>query len=390
MAFGTAQILRGHWLTPWGLAVVAVVCLPASGVCGPFSPAAGKPGSDAVSADDPRLRGWAVETTALVRGPEEIDDPFSLLASYGSAGSALGRADVLGQQDQPEPGSQLPKPAVSLGDGGSITVRFDPPIADGPGPDLAVFENGISFNGGASFFMELAFVEVSSDGLTFFRFPALSETPASPQIAAYGAVDPTEVHNLAGKYMAGFGTPFDLADLPVTPALNRQAVTHVRILDVVGCVDPRHARLDSLSRVINDPWPTFLTTSGFDLDAVGALHLAESSYEAWRAGVTWGLSASDALSDPDGDGVPNLLEYAFDLPPLYPQPAPSARVLREPDGWVAHPPAFRPAADLAVEAEISTDLRTWSPRPASGPTSLGPVEGPPAYYRLTIRLLTPP
>jgi hypothetical protein len=371
--------------------IAASHLLGASATAGPHPPAAGKPGSDAIAADDRRVRAWAVEATALVRGPEEIDDPFSLPASYGSEASALGRADVLGTQDQPEPGSPLQKPAVSLGDGGSITLRFDPPIADGPGPDFAVFENGISFNGGASFFMELAFVEASSDGTTFARFPALSETPATTQIGAYAAIDPTNVRNLAGKYIAGYGTPFDLAELAGIPGLNTRAVTHLRLVDVVGSIDPRHARHDSLGRVINDPWPTFLTTSGFDLDAVGVLHQAATGYAAWRASFDWTAAESDPEADPDADGVPNLHEFAFGLPPLHPQPAPSIELAATADGWVAMLPSVPAAArDLTVEAETSPDLRVWTAQPGPGPVRLGPVHGAPAYCRLRLRLVSPP
>ena len=32
---------------------------------------------------------------------------------------------------------------VSLGEGGTITLRFEPPISDGDGDDFAVFENSV-------------------------------------------------------------------------------------------------------------------------------------------------------------------------------------------------------------------------------------------------------
>ncbi|MEZ4549679.1 MAG: hypothetical protein R2874_04140 [Desulfobacterales bacterium] len=51
---------------------------------------------------------------------------------------------------------------VVLGRGGSIILTFDPPVENGEGWDFAVFEN--SFN---DFNLELAFVEVSSNGTDF-------------------------------------------------------------------------------------------------------------------------------------------------------------------------------------------------------------------------------
>jgi len=59
------------------------------------------------------------------------------------------------------------------------------------GFDFAVFEN--SFNDS---FLELAFVEVSSDGINFVRFPATSNTQTDVQITGFGTIDPTYINNL--------------------------------------------------------------------------------------------------------------------------------------------------------------------------------------------------
>jgi hypothetical protein len=50
-----------------------------------------------------------------------------------------------------------------------------------PGYDFAIFENGFPFGSG-SFYLELAFVEVSSDGKHFVRFNAISNTDTTQQI----------------------------------------------------------------------------------------------------------------------------------------------------------------------------------------------------------------
>ena len=54
--------------------------------------------------------------------------------------------------------------------------------------------------------------------------------------------------------------------------LDKSKITHVRIVDVVGNIDPEYANYDSQGHVINDPWPTPFASSGFDLDAVGVIH----------------------------------------------------------------------------------------------------------------------
>ena len=152
---------------------------------------------------------------------------------------------------------------ASLGDHGAITLTFPAPIMDGPGPDFAVFENANSER-----FLELAFVEVSSDGVFFTNFPchALGKDP----VDTYAKTNATEAEsfaNLAGKALKGFGTPFDLGELAGTPGLDTRRVTHVRVVDVVGDGSSR----DSYGNPIYDPAPTW-GSGGFDLDGVGVLH----------------------------------------------------------------------------------------------------------------------
>lgn len=221
---------------------IAAAGLIASVLAGPFQPAAGLPGSDAIAASDSRFTLWATAAT-VARGPTEIDFLGSSLASYGTDTDATGPADAT-------PAS--PYLVVSLGDGGMATLTYSQPFGDVPGPDLVVFENGFSAS-----FLELAHVEVSSNGVNFFRFPSTSLTAASANIGEGGAVDPTNIRNLAGKYLAGFGTPFDLSELRhVSPLLDIQRITHVRIIDAVGTNDPAFASLDAAGRIVIDPYPT--------------------------------------------------------------------------------------------------------------------------------------
>lgn len=228
-------------------------------LAGPYAPAAGQPGSTAVAHDSSAIVGWATGSEDLVRGFVDISDPTQGLVDYGSEAAVLGPADA--QIDS--------LPVLSLGDGGRITVTFAKPIGNGSGADFAVFENG---NIGG--FLELAHVKVSSNGTNFFAFASVSLTPVTTQVEAFGTLDPTNIHNLAGKYLKGFGMPFDLAELAGIPGLDINAVTHVRIEDVVGSIDPLYGTRDSLGNLINDPWPTDFLTGGFDLDAVGVLHFA--------------------------------------------------------------------------------------------------------------------
>ena len=210
-------------------------------------------------ADSSAFVAWATGCE-LELGPMNITNPSLGIVGFGTAADACG-----------VPGGTMA--VVSLGDGGKATLTFRSPIYTGPGPDFAVFENGMSNAQDPSmYFLELAFVEVSSDGVNFFRFPAVSNVPYDTQLGGFACIDPRQIHNLASKYEAMYGTPFDLDEVEDNPLLDKNRVTHVRLVDVVGNIDPQYATYDSQGHPVNDPWPTPFNSSGFDLDAVGVIH----------------------------------------------------------------------------------------------------------------------
>ena len=226
-----------------------------------FAPASCFPGTTAMHADSSAFVAWATGCT-VERGPMRINKPNLGLASYGEealvAGVPGGTYDV-----------------VSLGDGGSATVTFASPIFNGEGPDFAVFENGLHPDTDSTmtlYFLEIAFVEVSSDGENFFRFPAVTHVQTETQLGGFAYMNPEQIHNFAGKYEAFYGTPFDLDEVEDNPLLDKNKVTHVRIIDVVGNINPEYATYDSEGHPVNDPWPTGFESCGFDLDAIGVIH----------------------------------------------------------------------------------------------------------------------
>lgn len=218
---------------------------------GQFAPAAGQPGSTAIKADSSCFKSWAI-ACQINRGLKQINAPDSGYATVGESNNALG---------------PLGGGLISLGDGGIAVLSFDPPLTNGPGYDFAVFEN--AFNDS---FLELAHVEVSSNGIDWIRFPSESLTPTSQQTGAFGFTRPERIHNLAGKYRSPYGTPFDLYELKDSQNLDLNWIPFVRIIDAVGSIDSAWGSRDSKGRLINDPWPSPFPSSGFDLDAVGAMH----------------------------------------------------------------------------------------------------------------------
>ncbi|MGA9639533.1 T9SS type A sorting domain-containing protein [Flavobacterium sp.] len=216
----------------------------------------GQSGSTAIAGTSTVFKSWATGAV-ITRGPQDIKNPTGPFATVGTADSAIGTPNGSG--------------VVSLGDGGNAIVTFDKPIMNGTGYDFAVFENSFSDT-----FLELAFVEVSSDGINFFRFPSHSQTQTTTQVGGFGSVDATYIHNLAGKYKANYGTPFDLSDLDDNALLDKNKITHVKIIDVIGTIDPLYATYDSKGNIINELYSTSFPSGGFDLDAVGVINQIES------------------------------------------------------------------------------------------------------------------
>lgn len=220
---------------------------------GPYASAAGQPGSNAIHMDSSLIVDWASVCT-VNRGWVNMADTSLGKVTVGEDHFATGKSNLYG--------------VVSLGDGGEAVIRFNGLLFDGIGPDFAIFENSFSDN-----FLELAFVEASSDGKNFYRFPSHSLSDTTQQVGSFGFTEAIMIHNFAGKYRWGFGTPFDLADLANIPGLDIQRISHLRVIDVVGSIDSAYVNRDSQGRPINDPFPTPFPSGGFDLDGVAAIHI---------------------------------------------------------------------------------------------------------------------
>ncbi len=228
---------------------------PVSASAGPYTEAG-------IQSNDPRIVGWASGWTDEVRGPKDIANPGGGNASAGSPNYVLGPVTC-------DVGN-----IISLGDGGELTLTFTLPIYDGSGDDLVVFENG--FFSGLGLFADLGFVEVSTDGVIFARFPGISLTP-SP-VDSYDTIDPTDVFYLAGKHPGANqqpceGTGFDLSSLSSHPAVvsgdvDLAEINYVKVIDVIG----NGSTQDSQSNPVYDPYPTDFENGGCDLQAVGVIN----------------------------------------------------------------------------------------------------------------------
>lgn len=225
-----------------------------------FAPQVGFDGSTAIHKDDTVFIDWANSVT-ITRGYQDIAHTENGVVGYGLSTDATNQANTN---------------IVSLGDGGEAILMFNHAIRNGSSADFAVFENGFLEDVDSELaFLELAFVEVSTDGIDYVRFPAITEIASDIQINSFGFIDARYIDNFAGKYIQNHGTPFDLSDLTeliqgTTVDLNN--INYIKIIDVTGTIDTSFASFDSEGNVVNDPYPTAFGSGGFDLNAIGIIH----------------------------------------------------------------------------------------------------------------------
>ena len=295
-----------------GIALPGTVAL-----AGSYPLAGGQTGSPAIAASSSSIVEWASGAT-IVRGLRDVANPteystnpnaavnYAFFGGSDGASTAAGASPSnnnapIGMPPQPQPTTY----AVALGQNGTATLTFNTPITNGPGYDFAVFGNGFS-SGPSLEWVKPALVAVSSDGVNFFQFPSVSQTPTTTQVGSFGELDPTNLYDIAGKDPAGWGTPFDLAELAtVSPLLNVNDITEVRILSVAGTINSMHASHDSTGNIINSPYPAMATagSEGFDLAGVGVLNELITSLNltwtnatgngAWASSGNWNLSYQD-------------------------------------------------------------------------------------------------
>jgi hypothetical protein len=246
-----------------------------------YAPQVGVMGCTAVPSTSGSIGMWASSCT-VERGYLNIDTPTLGKVDFGYESQGAGVAD---------------RAVVSLGDSGTATLTFPSMLRDGAGADFAVFENGFANAANDSqAFLELATVSVSSDGIRFFTFPVNSNTPTNIQVRGSGDfMYANKLYNLAGKYIGDYGTPFDLSELAGTPGLDVNAVTHVRITDVVGSISSAHGTRDKVGNVVNDPFPTPFRYGGFDLDAVGVINYWHTANMQAGESMEWSLYPNPAI-----------------------------------------------------------------------------------------------
>lgn len=238
--------------------LLLLLLIPLSAAFAQFSPQAGLPGTTAMHRDSSAFVAWG-SYCSINRGWMDIADTTLGKVTSGDSSLAIGNPDGT---------------LVSLGDGGEAIYYFENPIIDGPGYDFAIFENGFPDPADSNMaYLELATVSVSNDGVNYVTFQPTCHIDTLSQVPGFGVYsDARLINNLAGKYINGFGTPFDLFEFAILSSIDIWNIRYVKIKDVVGSLDEAACTRDQYFHKINDPYPTPFATGGFDLDAIGIIH----------------------------------------------------------------------------------------------------------------------
>lgn len=133
---------------------------------------------------------WA-KNCGIYREYEDIAVIPLVEASFGRAYNVFGESGTNG--------------LLSLGDGDMATLIFSEPIGNKNRRDFAIFENAFS-----NTFLELGFVEVSSDETNHTCFSSFPEVQIAKHVDGFGETDATMINTFAGKYRTLFGAPFAL------------------------------------------------------------------------------------------------------------------------------------------------------------------------------------
>ncbi len=308
LEFSLSSSDTGDWgmNTPAYFAIDTIILEPTSGLAGPYTEAGinGYIGADqrhaaptdANAVINPIFRSWA---TSVVNYNPAPDVGFQWSDPDKALGPATGdNLDIVSLGD---PNRQQLDASVTPG---FITLSFNEPVRNGSGYDLVVFENGLiseldtatgSITG--QMFAELGYVEVSSNGEDFVRFPSVSLTSAPT--GRYGTIEISKVYNLAGKHPNAnglcTGTPFDLSEIADDPSVvaglvDVNNINYVRIVDIPGSgdfYDEAVMQIDpntwpdwsyyATNHPVYDAWVTW-DSGGLDVEAVGVLE--EQNYSA--------------------------------------------------------------------------------------------------------------
>ena len=255
-------------------ATFAIFCgVAAVGRAGPYVPAAGFPGATAIAASSASFFEWASGYT-IQRGLVEIDQPSGGFATYGGTNGGVATGSPNAAPIGPAPWPPTSQYGIALGQGGTITLTFPDPITNGPArtSQCLGMASRVAAPLRSSSRPSWRSVRTASTSFPFRPFrlrkrPRKSKTSANSIRQTFttwpARTPPAGERRLTSTKLAG-----------VSPLLNVNHITALRLVDCVDDINPAYASYDSLGNVINAPWPALSSAGGegFILEGVGVVN----------------------------------------------------------------------------------------------------------------------
>ncbi len=272
----TIDAMRWELVLPGVLALLAACAgeAPISERCGDGALDALERCDDgnAVSGDGCSAQCWIERAPGLA--DEVVDAPGATGMGFGDPSRATNGVRGGGETMQ-----STDVYSIGLGAGSYLVLGWDgAALVDGPGDDLAVFENAFEYGENGTF-IDAAIVEVSADGIEWVAFPDDYVAEDEREYSAlredwvgFAGVTPVFLHAEANAIDpfddAAGGDRFDLASLPegdASACVLREGARFVRIVAAASRVNP-----DTGEPFLVDPG-----SNGPDVDGIAARYLAE-------------------------------------------------------------------------------------------------------------------
>ncbi len=258
----------------------------------------------------------------------------------------------------------------SFGSGRFVIVGDSSPCDDGTGaPGNTLFFGWTEVNGDHA----RLFLNASAWLAAASAIPVVTVSATQPSAAEFGPVSGTYTITRASGSLAA-ALPVNFTTMSSTGA--SYGVEFTLSSGATGATIPAgFASVNVTLTPVDNPNPTpgsktaTLSLAGGSGYAVGAassaqVFIAPEPLDAWTVAHFGADAANVGISgptaDPDADGIPNLLEYAFALDPVAPSPV---SALPEPSSATGAAAIIfqvsKTAPDLQIDVETSADLQGW-------------------------------
>lgn len=247
-----------------------------------------------------------IQWTRSGGGPEVTGVSFDLSIDGGVTWSALGSATRIST------GWQMT--GLSLPSAGLIRARGRTSGGE-DGGSSGLIEQDLSYPPGPQIFLQQPAGVVLTSGASAIDFGALLPGSSATRTFTVLNAGDADLTNLVITIDGTNAADFAVTQAPVSPVSGGRSSTTFTVQFTPAVIGPRSAALHLVSNVAgsNNPFSVGLTGAGL------------TRLENWRLtqfGTTTATGNAADTADPDGDGVPNLVEFAVGSDPNHGNSAP--------------------------------------------------------------------